>query len=58
MIDLETFGELHSIGLEVAEDVSHFANALVAFSLDDLLDGIHAKGLRYHGPVKNTTNRF
>lgn len=55
MIDLDTFWELLSIGLEVAEDVSHFANALVAFSLDDLLDGIHPKGLRYHGPMKNTT---
>ena len=43
--------ELLSIGLEVAEDVSHFANALVAFSLDDVLNGIRLKRLRYHGPA-------
>ena len=45
-----TFQELLSIGLEAAEDVPHLANALLVFSLDDLLNGIHLKRLRYHGP--------
>ena len=36
-LDLETFLELLSIGLEAAEDISHLANALLVFSLDDLL---------------------
>ena len=49
-LELETFLELLSIGLEAAEDVSHLANALLVFSLDDLLNGIHLKRLRYHGP--------
>ena len=53
LTDLETFQELLSIGLELAEDVSHLANALVAFSLDYLLNGIRPKRLRYHRPGEN-----